>query len=168
MLWQMLIQGSRIPLTGLIRAAREGTKDEREHRAKAIEYISRSILGAFMQPCRNRAGNDARFSTSKVFVRSSLERTAATYLLGSYMVAKILFILNAAAHVYYVYKFTGTNYIFYGLDIFVLMINGREWTHSGRFPRKTVCEVILRRLGNLHFYSLECGMLFSFFEILNK
>ena len=132
MVWQMLIKCSRIPLTGLIRAARESRMAEREHRAKTIEYISRSLL----------------------------EQTAAIFLFVCYLVAKILFIINAVAHVYYVCKFTGTNYLLYGLAILVRMMAGQEWTHSERFPRVIWCDFKLRGLKNEARYSVECGMLY--------
>jgi hypothetical protein len=50
----------------------------------------------------------------------------------------------------------------------VLRYQGEDWFESPRFPRITMCDFMVRRLGsNQHWYSVQCNLPFNIFSIIS-
>ncbi|XP_013412155.1 innexin unc-9-like, partial [Lingula anatina] len=66
------------------------------------------------------------------------------------------FLLNA---------FLGTAFHVYGFDVIDDFIHNRDWTVNGRFPRVTLCDFKVRRLGhNVQRYTVQCVLPVNMFN----
>ena len=64
------------------------------------------------------------------------------------------------------YLLGGNKYILFGFELAKDLFQGRDWTESGTFPRVTLCDFDLRRLGNMHRYTVQCMLSqFTYSEI---
>lgn len=77
-------------------------------------------------------------------------KRSGNYLVVLYFIIKILYLLNIVGQMFMMEKFVGHNYTFYGLRVLIDLINGREWFHSGNFPRVTFCDFEAKKLGKNH------------------
>ncbi len=84
-----------------------------------------------------------------------------SYLLSAYLIIKVLHIVNAFGQILILNKFLGT-YIL--LDFFSAMFSGEQWIGSETFPRVALCSFHIRRLGNVHRYTVQCSMHMNLFN----
>ncbi|CAD5123465.1 DgyrCDS11810 [Dimorphilus gyrociliatus] len=60
--------------------------------------------------------------------------------------------------------FMGSNFHMYGFQVLMELSAGRDWTDSHRFPRVTMCDLDVRRLGNIHRYTVQCVLPINLFN----
>ncbi|KAG5452846.1 Innexin unc-9, partial [Clonorchis sinensis] len=85
------------------------------------------------------------------------------YLVVLYFFIKLLYLTNIIGQLFMMEKFVGNNYTFYGLRVLIDLIRGREWFHSGNFPRVTFCDFEAKKLGKNHKYTLQCVLPLNMF-----
>lgn len=83
-------------------------------------------------------------------------RRKGNYLVMLYMLVKVLYVTNVIAQLFILDVLLGSNFHMYGIDVIADAINGIDWTESARFPRVTLCDFRIRRLGNVHRYTVQC------------
>lgn len=66
-----------------------------------------------------------------------------------------LFALNA---------FLGIEYNFYGISVIRSLFLGKEWIVSSRFPGVSMCDISIRRLGNVQKYTVQCVLSINLFN----
>ncbi|OAF70140.1 hypothetical protein A3Q56_02039 [Intoshia linei] len=86
------------------------------------------------------------------------------YLLSLYITTKVLYLLNAIMQIVILDKFLGYSFISYGVDVLWSMYVGSEWTGSKRFPRVTMCDFLIRRVGNIQRYTVQCALPINLFN----
>uniref|UniRef100_A0AC35G3G5 Innexin n=1 Tax=Panagrolaimus sp. PS1159 TaxID=55785 RepID=A0AC35G3G5_9BILA len=57
------------------------------------------------------------------------------YLIAVYLFTKFLYVVNVALQFILLNEFLGPQYSFWGFGILQDIMNGREWSESGHFPR---------------------------------
>lgn len=72
------------------------------------------------------------------------------FLTVLYLSIKLLYLINIVGQLYLMEKFIGTKYTFYGIRVLWDLMKGREWHHSGNFPRVTFCDLEAKKLGKNH------------------
>ncbi|KAF7259619.1 hypothetical protein EG68_02577, partial [Paragonimus skrjabini miyazakii] len=85
------------------------------------------------------------------------------YLVVLYFFIKLLYLTNIIGQMFMMEKFVGNNYTFYGLRVLIDLVRGREWFHSGNFPRVTFCDFEAKKLGKNHKYTLQCVLPLNMF-----
>jgi len=77
-----------------------------------------------------------------------------------YFTVKCLYLINTIAQFFLLNAFLSFNFTTYGVEaINRMMSDGDEWFESPRFPRVTMCDFMVRRLGsNNHWYAVQCNL----------
>ncbi|OAF70349.1 hypothetical protein A3Q56_01877 [Intoshia linei] len=80
------------------------------------------------------------------------------YLFTIYMMTKCLYIINIVAQLFVLNQLFSNKYNLFGLDMFNAMISNDESGvfNNSTFPRVTMCDLKIRRLGNVQDYTLQC------------
>lgn len=86
------------------------------------------------------------------------------YMSAVYLLTKVIMLANVIGQLFLLNRFLGFDYNFYGIYVIQAMIRGEEWHESPRFPRVTLCDFDIRRLGNLHRYSVQCVLTINLFN----
>ena len=58
----------------------------------------------------------------------------------------------------------GSDYHLYGIHVLSSLLQGKEWRSPERFPRATMCDLKVRRLGNLQRYTVQCVLPVNLFN----
>ena len=83
-----------------------------------------------------------------------------TYLIILYIFTKVLYFLNVVAQLFILNSILSIEFGLYGYEVFKWMLQDYDWTTSPQvaFPRVTMCDFTVRRLGNLHPYTVQCTL----------
>uniref|UniRef100_A0A7E4UUP9 Innexin n=1 Tax=Panagrellus redivivus TaxID=6233 RepID=A0A7E4UUP9_PANRE len=95
---------------------------------------------------------------------TQIGKTRGIYLVILYLFTKLLYVLNVILQFVILNAFLGPQYTFWGVGILQDLINGREWTESGHFPRVTLCDFNVRVLGNIHRWTVQCVLMINMFN----
>lgn len=80
-----------------------------------------------------------------------------SHLVWIYLLVKIMFTANAVGQLLLMNRIIGKGFAYYGWDVLMAALKGEEWDESPVFPRVTICNFKVRRLGaNTHRYTVQC------------
>ena len=71
---------------------------------------------------------------------------------------------NVLGQLFLLNKFLGFDFNWYGFYVMKAMLAGENWSESPRFPRVTLCDFDIRRLGNVHRYTVQCVLTINLFN----
>ncbi len=76
------------------------------------------------------------------------------------MFSKVLYIANVIGQLFVLNSVLATDFNIYGFEALDYWSKGKEWTESPgvAFPRVTFCDFNIRRLGNIHRYTVQCTL----------
>ena len=84
-------------------------------------------------------------------------RDQGNYLVIFYIICKLLYIANLGFQILILNVLLGSKFYMYGVDFIRGIIDEDKWIDSeSYFPRVTMCDVNVRRLGNLQRYTVQC------------
>jgi hypothetical protein len=163
LIWNMLNFQSGMNVTALIQSAFSTKKEGEKRVLKANHEDGLKVVVNHMKDAidyHREWGKDHK----KVPVISRLTKGLGVYLTVVYLLVKLLFIVNVVGQFLILNKFLGPNYRWWGFDILRDLITGQEWETSGHFPRVTMCDFEVRRLGNLQRFSVQCVLMINMFN----
>jgi hypothetical protein len=83
----------------------------------------------------------------------------------AYLSIKLLYIINTISQFFLLNNFLSFEFTSYGVEALKKIYNGEDWFESPRFPRVTMCDFMVRRLGsNQHWYSVQCNLPFNMYN----
>ena len=91
-------------------------------------------------------------------------RRRGNYLVALYLFCKLIYIGNVLAQLFILNTFLGHQFSAYGIDVLRSLASGEDWTESKRFPRVTMCDFKVRRLGNVQRYTVQCVLPINLFN----
>ena len=91
-------------------------------------------------------------------------RRRGNYLVVLYLLTKVLYIANVIGQLFALNQFLGTDFHLYGIEVIKALARGEDWTASPRFPRVTMCDFKVRRLGNVQRYTVQCVLPINLFN----
>jgi len=99
-------------------------------------------------------------------------RHRGNYLIITYLVIKFMYLINVVGQLFLLDAFLGLPFHSYGLDVIRGIVEvGADWStspsavlSSARFPRITMCDLKVRRLGAVHRYNVQCVLPINLFN----
>jgi len=76
----------------------------------------------------------------------------------------VIFIINCVAQFLLLNSFLGMDFGAYGIEVLSALFQGGDWRGSDRFPRVTMCDFQIRRLGQLQTYTVQCVLPINLFN----
>lgn len=86
------------------------------------------------------------------------------YMTIMYIFTKLMFVANVIGQIFVLNWFLGRNFNMYGIWLIQSWMSGAPVDESPYFPRVTFCDVEVRRLGNLHRYTVQCVLPINMFN----
>ena len=106
-------------------------------------------------------------STRFAFYTALCKRRHGNYLIRCYILIKLLYVVNVVAQLFLLDAFLGTPFHAYGVEVLRgVLIRGKDWAADTtvRFPRITMCDLKIHRLGALHRYTVQCVLSINLFN----
>lgn len=127
---------------------------QEDTRNKTLKFISKQIHRFLTATSPVEGGK----TISRI--RSTIcSRRFSGYLLMIFLFSKVLYAANVIVQLVVLNKLLGTKYGSFGIDF----LRGKEHTDenwmedaTNTFPKVTMCDFQVRRLGNVHRYSVQC------------
>ena len=167
-IWRFLNRRVGINLSAIIEAAQSLQKAIYiETKEKTLRYIVLQIDSYLMRQHRTKKGACGRvLQTMAQYCCLFCGKFYGNYLTATYLLIKVLYILNCIAQLFMLDLFLGfrSNYHLYGIHVLLKLFTGRDWSSSERFPRVTMCDFQIRQQRNVHRYTLQCVLPINLFN----
>jgi len=166
LVWRTLNGKSGIDVNNIVEAGETFTNTEMtESREKTLRYMTKQ-MDRYLSSQRS-VQTGCTISLKHCFSRTCCllcGRRHGNYLVMLYMVVKVLSLINVIGQLFILDAFLGNNFHLYGFDVLASIIRGDDWTASPRFPRVTMCDFKVRRLGNVQRYTVQCVLPINLFN----
>ena len=87
------------------------------------------------------------------------------YISALYMTVKLLYVANVCGQFFLLNLFMGANFNMYGFYVMRDLFRGKDFWESPRFPRVTMCDFVIRNLGeNNHKNTIQCTLPINLFN----
>ncbi|CAD5215400.1 unnamed protein product [Bursaphelenchus okinawaensis] len=158
LVWRFLTWQTGIHVQSLVNMACESRVLDYESRQRALQTIATNV-----QEClhiKNQLGTK-KLKLLNIFICTRSSGAAVTTL---YIATKALYTINVFAQIMLLNTFLGARDKFYGIEVLGDILNGREWSESGHFPRVTLCDFEVKVLGNVHRHTVQCVLMINMFN----
>lgn len=82
-----------------------------------------------------------------------------------FFMSKALYIINTTTQFVLLNAFLSFQFTVHGSEVVGKFIKGVDWFESPRFPRVTMCDVMVRHLGsNQHWYAIQCSLPYNIYN----
>jgi hypothetical protein len=166
MIWRTLNGRSGIDVNNIVESGETFQNTElAESREKTLNYMTKQMNRYLTSQREYRSG-------CTVSLKHFLSRTCClccgrrhgNYLVVLYIFSKLVFIANVIGQLFVLNMFLGHDFNLYGIDVMRSLAAGEDWTASPRFPRVTMCDFKVRRLGNVQRYTVQCVLPINLFN----
>jgi hypothetical protein len=166
-LWTALSSRSGLDLSSIVEAGQSFTvTDMTEIRDKTVQYMTK-MMDRYLQchnlPSADHTSNCCRSCLSK----TCCGRRRGNYLIILYLIVKLLYLANSVGQLFLMNVFLGMSFHSLGFDVIQGAVDiKKDWPaiSAARFPRVTMCDLKVRRLGNIHRYSVQCVLPINLFN----
>ncbi|PAA62711.1 hypothetical protein BOX15_Mlig011942g3 [Macrostomum lignano] len=168
LIWRLFNWQSGIQLSNIMEVACdvEMIKDPLS-RQTSVRYVAKHIedsLGSHRE-YRSGCATKLRQCVAKNCCFFWFGKRYGNFLVCLYLICKACYICNVIGQFFLMNKYLGTNYTFYGLELLRDLAEGRQWEESGNFPRITLCDFYVRRVGaNNHRHTVQCVLPINMFN----
>ena len=129
-----------------------------ELREKGIGHLAKMLV-RFVTNQKMGDKGKCTLSLKSLFTRTiccCCGRSRGNYLYILYLFVKILYVLNIAFQFLFLNWVMGMDYHVYGVQLLDKLAKGDDLMMSGIFPRVTMCDFRVHRLGNVQRYTVQC------------
>ncbi len=155
--WNGFNQKAGVDCDNILAAACQLSKvDKEKNRATFLRMITNQ-LDRFLDTRvkRIKAGMPKRAIIHKLFCGLFGSRMG-NYLCFLYIFSKMLYVANVISQLFVMNAILRTNFSVYGFELIHNLIYNDNWVNSNAFPRVTMCDFKVRRLGNVQRYTVQC------------
>ncbi|VDD86381.1 unnamed protein product [Enterobius vermicularis] len=154
-IWKTLNKQSGLDLDTIVKEAKKVRAAKSEDRKTEISKLS-LYISENLEFDANR--------TTRHFLFFNFGRSLGSYCSVLYLIVKLLYVVNIITQFIILNNFLGSDHSLWGFSTMYDLWNGREWSDSGVFPRVTMCDFSVRRLANLHRYTVQCVLMINMFN----
>lgn len=154
-IWKTLKKQSGLDMDSIVKEAKGVRASRCEDRKAEISKLS-LYIAENLEFDVNR--------NSRQFLIFNFGRSLGSYCSGLYLIVKLLYVVNIVVQFLILNNFLGTHHSLWGFSAMYDLWTGREWSESGVFPRVTLCDFSIRRLGNIHRYTVQCVLMINMFN----
>lgn len=166
LVWRTMNGRSGIDVNNIVEAGETFQNTElADNRDKTLRYMTKQMDRYLSSQHEMKTG-------CTVSLKHCISRTCCmccgrrhgNYLVCLYIFTKLLYIANAIGQIFVLNAFLGQDFNMYGLEVLTALTRGEDWTTSPRFPRVTMCDFKVRRLGNVQRYTVQCVLPINLFN----
>jgi hypothetical protein len=168
-IWHGLNQKAGVDADNILAAANTFNRtDKVESRGDTLKLIVNQMdrfLGSkgYKNMEKSQYGWQGRFKKAmNILCCNMCGRRFGSYLTSLYLFSKLAYIANVVGQLYLLNLILATEYNLYGFEVlrWLMTSNHAQWMHSPytAFPRVTMCDFKVRRLGNIHRYTVQCTL----------
>lgn len=126
--------------------------DRRSEMGKLVTYVNECL-----------ELHENRRSTRRVLC-FRVGRSLGSYVSTLYLTIKLLYVCNVFGQFILLNTFIGRDYTMWGWTALTSLWTGSGWTDSPVFPRVSLCDFRVRRLANMHRYTVQCVLMINMFN----
>ncbi|KAI6176497.1 Innexin family-containing protein [Aphelenchoides bicaudatus] len=156
--WRFLTWQTGIHVQSIVNMACESRMLDHETRDRAFRSMASNIQEAIH--VKNQLGTK-KLKLLNFIICTRSSGASVTIL---YITIKMLYTINVFLQILLLNAFLGARENFYGIQVLRDIMNGREWTESGNFPRVTLCDFDVKVLGNVHRHTVQCVLMINLFN----
>lgn len=171
LIWRGMNSKTGIDLNDIVETAEKFQfSDDLETKNKVLFFLTKQThryLGLAKRPPRKGIFKNCGPRIQGCFAKLLTPCCGArfgNYITSVYLIVKLIMLANCIGQLFLLNKFLGFDYHLYGVYVVQAMISGTEWSESPRFPRVTLCDFDIRRLGNVHRYTVQCVLTINLFN----
>lgn len=165
-LWRYLNKKSGIDVNAIVEAGEKFTNAEAaENRETTLRFMTK-LMDRYLANQRD-VPTSCTLSLKHVFSRTCFKwcgRKRGNYLTTLYLFSKFLLLVSVLSQLFALNFFLGQDFHLYGFDAIGSMFAGEDQAASDRFPRVTMCDFKVRRLGNVQRYTVQCVLPINLFN----
>lgn len=186
--WRLFVRQSGLDMEDLIRASDTyGSLELEETREKTMEFMKMQMdrylstifryqsskgknSGVFRRSPSTRSSsnqNSCCLSISALCSCSRIGHRSGFFLVCCYFFVKFLSLLNVVGQFVFLNGVLGTDYHLFGFELLDRVLRGEDvgaGVTAPRFPRVTMCDVKVRRMGGLHRETVMCVLPINLFN----
>ena len=166
MVWRFLSNKAGIDIQNIVDAAmtlQHGAYTDK--RSPNLDYMVRHVdryLSTAKEHKPTCFGRCKKFTAKHFFIFCG--RRYGNYVTTLYLFIKVAYLTNVIGQLFLLNSFLGDGYHMYGFDVFRQLLHGADWGTSSRFPRVTLCDFYVRKLGNIQRHTVQCVLPINLFN----
>jgi len=128
---------------------------EKPDAEKGVDFVKRALQSYFNTQNNLQGTICCRYRCPNFYLSYTL----------MYFTIKILYVVNTLVQFFLLNTFLSFNFTGYGPEAINNLLSSENWLESPRFPRVTMCDFMVRRLGsNQHWYAVQCNLPINLFN----
>ncbi len=153
--WRAFNSKAGVDADNILAAAANFMKTNKEEkREKTLKLISNQ-MDRFLGHKQNK-GLDGSCQNMMATICCFCGKRLGNYLIILYFFTKVLFVANVFGQLFVLSSVLKTPYNLYGVEAIQNVMEGQSWINETVFPRVTMCDFLIRRLGNVQRYTVQC------------
>lgn len=165
LLWKIFSSGAGYDIHSIVNTCNKSDNLNPEKRDGVIAYITNHIDRLLGYRREYREGGLARMRQRAADSCCMVGKRYGNYLFILYMVVKFCYIAVALFQLYGLNYVIGSGYHLYGVQVLSDLATNEDWKSSRFFPRVTLCDFRIRKLGqNIHRYTVQCVLPYNLFN----
>jgi hypothetical protein len=171
LLWRSMNSRTGIDLNDIVETAEKFQfADDTDTKKKVLFFLTQQThryLGMAKRPPRKGILKNCGPKVQNCFASLCSPicgKRFGNYISSIYLLVKLIMLANVIGQLFLLNKFLGFDYNWYGIYVVQSMLAGTDWSESPRFPRVTLCDFDIRRLGNVHRYTVQCVLTINLFN----
>jgi len=165
LMWKVFSSGAGYDIHHIVGLCNKGDNLNPDKRDGVIAYLTNHLDRLLGYRREYRSSAVARFRQAAGEKCCMVGKRYGNYLFILYMVTKILYIAQALFQLFALNFVIGEGFHMFGIKVIADLVNNKGWEASPFFPRVTLCDFKMRRMGNnVHNYTVQCVLPWNLFN----